>query len=139
MLCSPQNPTGTVIGRADLERLAAFALARGMTILSDEIHCDLVLDSGRAHTVTASLGPEVAARTITLMAPSKTYNLPGLAWIDCRPAGLADPSGAFLAAGVKLMDGTRFGAPGFVRLNFACPRTRLSEALRRMRSALPGH
>jgi cystathionine beta-lyase len=60
-----------------------------------------------------------------------------LAWIDCRRSGLADPVRAFLDAGVKLMDGARFGAQGFVRLNFGCPRARLAEALRRMRLALP--
>ena len=48
------------------------------TICSDEIHCDLILSPGRRHIPMASMDPEIAARTITLMAPSKTYNIPGL-------------------------------------------------------------
>src|ERR1019366_9938081 len=45
---------------------------------SDEIHCDLILDPSLPHVVTATLSPEIAARTLTFMAPSKTYNVPGL-------------------------------------------------------------
>jgi len=48
-----------------------------VVICSDEIHCDLVLDGGR-HVPIATLSEEIAARTITLMAPSKTFNIPGL-------------------------------------------------------------
>jgi cystathionine beta-lyase len=50
-----------------------------LVLCSDEIHCDLILDPTLPHIPTATLlGDEVAARTITLMAPSKTYNVPGL-------------------------------------------------------------
>jgi cystathionine beta-lyase len=59
-----------------------------------------------------------------------------LAWIDCRGCGLANPLAAFEAAGVGLYDGADFGAPGFVRLNFACPPAMLDEALTRMARAL---
>jgi cystathionine beta-lyase len=52
-------------------------LRRGLTIIADEIHCDLVY-TGHEHVPMASLAPEVAARTITLMAPSKTFNQAGL-------------------------------------------------------------
>ena len=77
MLCNPHNPVGRVYTRVELERMAAICLDRGLTIVADEIHCDLLLD-GRQHVPMASLSPEVEARTITFMAPSKTFNLPGL-------------------------------------------------------------
>jgi cysteine-S-conjugate beta-lyase len=78
MLCNPHNPTGRVFSRGELERLAEICLRRDMVLCSDEIHCDLVLDRDKRHLPIATLSPEVAARTITLMAPSKTYNIPGL-------------------------------------------------------------
>src|SRR6185312_8762295 len=49
-----------------------------LLLCSDEIHCDLILDPALKHISTATLSPEIAARTFTFMAPSKTYNLPGL-------------------------------------------------------------
>jgi cystathionine beta-lyase len=76
--CNPQNPTGRCFPRADLEKLADFCLRRNLLIASDEIHCELVLDASCAHVPMASLSPEVAARTMTFMSPSKTYNIPGL-------------------------------------------------------------
>ncbi len=78
MLCNPHNPVGRVFTRAELERLATICEQRDMVICSDEIHCDLVLDSDKRHLPLATLDPSIAKRTITLMAPSKTYNLPGL-------------------------------------------------------------
>jgi cystathionine beta-lyase len=77
LLCNPHNPVGRRFDRNELERIAEICLARNLVICSDEIHCDLVLDGG-PHTPTASLSPEVSAQTITLMAPSKTFNVPGL-------------------------------------------------------------
>jgi cystathionine beta-lyase len=77
LLCNPHNPVGRVFRRDELERMAEICLRHGMTICSDEIHCDLLFD-GRQHIPIAALAPEVADRTITLMAPSKTYNIPGL-------------------------------------------------------------
>jgi cystathionine beta-lyase len=79
-LCNPQNPGGTVFTRAELARLAG--LTRDCTIVSDEIHCDLILDGGKRHVPIASLGPEVSRRTVTLMSPNKTFNFPsaGSAW-----------------------------------------------------------
>ncbi|MBA4135962.1 MAG: aspartate aminotransferase [Opitutus sp.] len=76
-LCSPHNPVGRAFSRAELEQVAAFCIRHNLVLVSDEIHCDLVLDD-IAHVPIARLSPEVAARTITLMAPSKTYNVPGL-------------------------------------------------------------
>lgn len=77
LLCNPHNPVGRRFERRELERITEICLARDIIICSDEIHCDLVLDGG-SHVPTASLSPEVSARTITLMAPSKTFNIPGL-------------------------------------------------------------
>jgi cysteine-S-conjugate beta-lyase len=77
LLCNPHNPVGRLYGRAELEGLAQRCLRRDLWIIADEIHCELLLD-GRQHVPIASLSPEVEARTITLMAPSKTFNLPGL-------------------------------------------------------------
>ncbi|MEJ2734139.1 MAG: PatB family C-S lyase [Anaerolineae bacterium] len=220
LLCNPHNPVGRVFRRDELERMAEICLRHDIVICSDEIHCDLVFE-GHPHLPIASLYPEIAARTITLMAPSKTYNVAGLhasvaiipnpqlrkrfeavradlvprldvlgyaaivaayrdggpwlnqvlrylqanrdfllryvsdslpgismhspegtylAWLDCREAALPpDPHRFFLEkAKVALNDGATFGRGGeeFVRLNFACPRTTLIEALERMRQAL---
>ena len=77
VLCNPHNPVGRVFSPEELRRMAEICLAHDAWIISDEIHCDLVLDGNR-HTPVASLSPEIAARTITLMAPSKTFNLAGL-------------------------------------------------------------
>ena len=79
ILCSPHNPLGRVFSRQELETLTEICLAHDIVICSDEIHCGLVLDESCRHVPTASLNPEVASRTITLLAPSKTYNIPGLA------------------------------------------------------------
>lgn len=220
LLCNPHNPVGRVFTRDELQRLAAFAQERDLLICSDEIHCGLVLDADTPHLPIAGLGPEIARRTITLMAPSKTWNIPALycafavisdpalrtryrralrglvphvnvlglvaaeaayrdgepwrrallaylrgnrervmevvaalpgltttrpeatylAWIDCREMmagrGIADPTAFFEAAGVGLSDGRPFGAPGFVRLNFGCPRATLDEGLARIAKAL---
>ena len=213
--CHPQNPTGRVFPRRELERVAEFCLRRDLLLLSDEIHCDLILHSKERHTPTASLSSDVAARTVTLMAPSKTYNIPGLcaafavipdaglrrrfvaeaaspdppvnvfgyracaaayrdgaewraalldylranervvreeieatrglrmhpveatylAWVDARGLDVEDPASHFRRYGVELSDGRAFGAPGWVRLNFGCPRSTLCEGLRRVRAA----
>ncbi len=218
LLCNPQNPTGRVFCRDELEQLADFCERHDMVICSDEIHCDLILDPARRHLPTASLDPAVAARTITLMAPSKTFNLPGLgcsfavigddalrrrfrrvmagivpyvnlfgytaalaayrdgeawldalldylrgnrdlvqravsampglamatveatylAWIDARGLGLNDPAAFFELAGAGLSDGREFGWPGYVRLNFGCPRPLLRQGLERMARAVAG-
>ncbi|NPV07783.1 MAG: putative C-S lyase [Anaerolineae bacterium] len=222
LLCSPHNPVSRVFTRAELERLAETCLRHRVIICSDEIHCDLVY-RGYEHIPIASLAPEVGRRTVTLMAPSKTYNIPGLhcafaviedealrrryqlaraglvgepnvlgfvaalaayregqewleqvlayleanrdflaahvaanlpgvritpvegtflAWLDCRELALpGGPSRFFLEeARVDLSDGATFGAQGegFVRLNFACSRGVLQEALDRMAKALEG-
>ncbi len=218
MLCNPHNPVGRAFDRDELAWIAALAERHDMVICSDEIHCGLVLDEDRPHIPIAALDDAVAQRSITLMAPSKTWNIaslycalaiipnaalrrrfrtamrgivphvnllglvaceaayrdgeawrqalldvlrknrarvdaalrgmPGihstppeatyLAWLDCRDTGLDDPAGFFEAGGVGLSDGSPFGAPGFVRLNFGCPPATLDEALDRMQRALRG-
>jgi cystathionine beta-lyase len=77
-LCNPHNPLARVWRREELARLAEFCGRHNLMLCSDEIHCDLILDPALPHVPTALLAPEIAARTVTLMAPSKTYNVPGL-------------------------------------------------------------
>ena len=77
-LCNPHNPLARVWRRDELERLAEFCERNNLILCSDEIHCDLILEPSIPHLPTALLSPEIAARTLTLMAPSKTYNVPGL-------------------------------------------------------------
>jgi len=218
VLCSPHNPIGRVWRRDELEAIVDFCRRHDLVLCSDEIHCDLILDD-LEHVTTAVLSDEAATRTVTLMSPSKTFNLPGLnfafaiipdeglrrrfcaaaegllpfpgcfalaaaeaayrdggpwltelleylrgnrdlverfvsvelpgmstthveatylAWLDVRGLGFADPARAFREAGVALSDGIDFGAPGYLRLNFACPRSTLEEALERMRRAVTG-
>ena len=77
MLCNPFNPIGRTLTRTELESIVDISVQNDLIICSDEIHCDLVLD-GRPHIPTASISEAAAERTITLMAPSKTFNLAGL-------------------------------------------------------------
>jgi len=78
-LCNPHNPVARVYRREELTRLGEFCLRHKIILCSDEIHCDLILDDALRHVPAGTLAPEIAANTITLMAPSKTYNIPGLA------------------------------------------------------------
>ncbi len=78
LLCNPHNPVGRAYDRHELSRLAELCEKRRLTICSDEIHAGLVLEPGRRHIPLASLSPETASRTITLLAPSKTCNIAGL-------------------------------------------------------------
>ena len=222
IFCNPHNPVGRVYTQKELEKVAEICLRHHVILCSDEIHCDL-LYPGYRHIPIAGLSHEVSLQTVTLMAPSKTFNLAGLscgfvviqnarlrklwetfshglipgvnilghvaalagyrdgqewldqvlgylknnrdflaqyvkenmpsirmtkmeatylAWLDCRDSGLlGNPSEFFLKrAKVALNDGGEFGrgGEGFVRLNFACPRKTLAEALDRMASALKG-
>ena len=220
ILCNPHNPVGRVFRQDELECMAEICLRHNVVICSDEIHCDLVFN-GNQHISIASLDPEIAQNTITLIAPSKTYNLAGLecsvaiiqnpdlrekfqkarqglvgwvnligmlagtvayrqgqewldqllaylesnrdylydyvqqelpgismakpegtylGWLDCRQSGIeGSPFEFFLEkAQVATNEGSAFGkgGEGFVRLNFGCPRSMLSEALERMKAAL---
>ena len=220
ILCNPHNPVGRAFNHEELEKLGQICLRHDLFICSDEIHADFVYD-GQHHIPIASIDPEIAARTVTLIAPNKSFNvagiscaiavipnpilrqqleearrglvqhvgilsyviteaaytqgeewlnkvvaylernrdylrqfvadeLPGinmgpvegtyLAWLDCRNLDLGEsPHEFFLReAHVGLNDGARFGpgGEGFVRLNFATPRSNLMEGLHRMRRAL---
>lgn len=87
LLCNPHNPVGRVYRREELERLAGICLRHGVLICSDEIHSDLIFSESH-HIPIASLNPEIAHHSITLMAPSKTFNIPGL---QCSFAIIPDP------------------------------------------------
>lgn len=77
LMSNPHNPVGRVFRREELALMAEACLRHGLSIVSDEVHCDLVF-RGHKHLPVALLSPEVEARTITLMAPSKSFNLAGL-------------------------------------------------------------
>ncbi len=214
LLCSPQNPTGRAYDRNELEALVDFCLRHDLTLVSDEIHCDLLLDATTSHAPTATLHPEL--RSISLFSPNKAYNIPGLslgvavvadpalrdafenaqsglvsgvsplafaaalwaytdrsdwlaavtgylaqnrdlledtvaaldgiemthveatylAWLDVRALGLENPNAHFERFGIGLSDGEEFGAPGFQRFNFACPRVTLEQGLSRLAEAV---
>jgi cysteine-S-conjugate beta-lyase len=221
LLCNPHNPTGAVYSRDELSKMAELCLKNETVIVSDEIHSELLL-GGATHTPIAALSPAIAEKSITLIAPSKTFNIAGLfcgfaiiqdtdlrerfkqqmermtlhvaslaqvaaqaafsgecdawltelrayltancdflvefvekelpgvritvpeatylAWLDCTALNLVPtPYDFFLKeAKVALNDGAAFGTGGqnFVRLNFACPRSTLEEALNRIKKTL---
>lgn len=220
MLCNPHNPVGRCYTREELINLAEICTRNDLIICADEIHCDLVLENS-SHVPIASLSPEIAERCITLMAPSKTFNIAGLycgfaiiqntslrkqyqlaaqgilpevnllgltaalaaykngetwhkellvylngnrhfftdyvqehlpmlrttipegtflAWLDCSASGISGNQHEFFLnqAKVALNDGQRFGQGGndFVRLNFGCSRSTLTQALLQMKFAL---
>ena len=216
LFCNPQNPTGRVYDQAELERLAELVVANDTIVVSDEIHCPLVLDPGRRHIPLASLDAALEARSITLFAPTKAYNFPGLgcavavipdaalrlrfdvakvglatslsplayaaataafddasswlaeqnaflagnaarllaavddiegvsttpvegtylAWLDLTALALPNPAACFEAHGLGLSDGADFGAAGFLRFNFGCPRSLLEKGIQRLRCAV---
>lgn len=215
MLCNPHNPIGRVYPREELAQIGEFCLGHDLVICSDEIHCGLILDKDKSHIPLAKLFPDSQERIITLMSPSKTFNLAGigvgfaiipgdslrraftrataglvpgvsalgfvaaeaaykhgepwrqalldylrenrdlvertiaqisglsmthvegtyLAWIDVRALGIDSPGEFFERAGVLIWDGLDFGQEGFVRLNFACPRSQLRVGLERIQAA----
>ncbi len=77
LLCNPHNPVGKMFSYQELESIRAVCERHDIIVCADEIHCDLVLHPDRRHVPYGSLDP-AAGRSITLMAPSKTFNLPGL-------------------------------------------------------------
>ncbi|MEA5256915.1 MalY/PatB family protein [Arcicella aquatica] len=216
MLCNPHNPGGTVFTKEELEQLVDICEKHDIIICSDEIHADLILDASKKHRPLASLSEKAANRTVTLMAPSKTFNIAGLgcsvavisnpvlrkkfemakqgffppltrysqdaaivayrdcedwrlalidylkdnhdylyqslngykglkllpleatylAWIDARETGIDNIQEKLLAGGVRIMDGKIFKGEGFFRLNFACPKALLIEAVDRIKKSL---
>lgn len=77
LLCNPQNPSGRVFSKWELDRIAEIAEEHDLVIVSDEIHCDIVYAPHR-HIPVASLSLDAQNRTVTLVAPSKTFNVAGL-------------------------------------------------------------
>lgn len=217
ILCHPHNPVGCVWRSEDLRTLLDFCERHRLVLISDEIHCDLILEESVPWTPMLSFGERAMRRVITLHSPSKTYNLPGLAcayavipdeglratfaracrgivteinafgyaacaaayrhggpwrsdliaylrgnrdvlyrfvqeclpevvlrpmeatylaWLDVRALRLERPQAHFEQYGVGLSNGADFGAPGFLRLNFGCPRSRLVQALERIERAV---
>ncbi len=76
MLCNPQNPTGKVFSREELRKMAEICLKNDILICSDDIHSDIVF-KGSKHIPIASLSEEIAQNTVTLISPSKTFNVAG--------------------------------------------------------------
>ncbi len=114
LLCNPHNPVGRVWSPGELEALAAFCVARDLTVVADEVFADLCLPGQRV-TPFASLGADIAARTVTCTSASKAFNLAGL---GCAAALVPDPAlrkavGAALAA-------TGFTTPGPFGLAASC-------------------
>lgn len=77
LLCNPHNPLGIIFTRKELTRMAEICIKNNVLIVSDEIHSELLLDDNK-FTPMAKISPEIANHTITLIAPSKTFNVPGL-------------------------------------------------------------
>ncbi len=77
ILCNPHNPVGRAFRQDELERMAEICLRHEMVICSDEIHCDLIF-KGKKHIPIASIDKEIAKNTVTLMSPTKTFNVAGL-------------------------------------------------------------
>lgn len=76
LLCNPQNPTGRVYERDELMALVEFCRRHELTLVSDEIHCELILEPTRHHVPVATLAPDLPS--ITLFSPNKAYNTPGI-------------------------------------------------------------
>ncbi|MFD2257943.1 MalY/PatB family protein [Luteolibacter algae] len=219
LLCNPQNSLGRAFSAEEVTKLAGFCEKHDLVLVSDEIHCDLVFDEETTpHFSAAQLPEALAKRSITLLSPSKTWNIAGLgyafalipddsirrrfnaarghtlaeinalsyyaaeaaykegepwrqelvaylktnrdelvrfindeceglkihapeatylAWIDARGLGVENPANFFeQEAGLFLSDGAFFGWPGYVRFNFACPRSRMLEGLEKMKTAI---
>ena len=101
LLCNPHNPVGKMYSTKILERVANICERNDLVICSDEIHCELLLNH-KTHRPTATLSSAMADRCITLMAPSKTFNLAGL---SCGYAIIQNP---------MLMEQVRKAAAGLI-------------------------
>lgn len=81
LFCNPQNPLGRVFSMAEIEQLAEFCETHDLILVSDEIHCDLIFDEAATpHFSALRLPARFADRTITLLSPSKTWNIAGLGY-----------------------------------------------------------
>lgn len=97
MICNPQNPTGRCYSEDELSGLAKFVDQHNLLLVSDEIHCNIILDGKCTHRPIAAAHPDIAHRTISLFAATKVYNIPG---ISCAAAVIPDAQlrRSFLAA-----------------------------------------
>lgn len=77
LLCNPHNPTGRVWTRDELTRIGEICLRHGVTVVSDEIHCEFVFD-GHTYTPFASISKEFSSNSVTCISPSKAFNIAGL-------------------------------------------------------------
>ena len=81
LLCNPQNPLGRVFSADEIVQLAEFCETHDLVLVSDEIHCDLIFDEAATpHFSALNLPERLAQRTITLLSPSKTWNIAGLGY-----------------------------------------------------------
>ena len=98
-LCNPHNPIGLQWDAQTLRRVASICREAGMVLVSDEIYGDMML-GGVRHIPTASVSPEAEDVTITLGAPSKTFNIPGIvsAWTVVKSPRLREPFFSWLSA-----------------------------------------
>ncbi|MCY4130777.1 MAG: PatB family C-S lyase [Gammaproteobacteria bacterium] len=215
MLSNPQNPTGRIYTRDELQALAEICLRTNTAIVSDEIHWGICLEPGSTHIPLATLGEEIEENTITLISHTKSYNIAGLqsafavirnpelrerfdtakngwmssvsplayaaaiaaysdnstwldelqtylranrdiltdsvrklpnlsmapvegthlGWIDARKIPVSDHAAYFESHGLGFSDGVEFGAPGFVRFNFATPQSVLKRGISRLETA----
>jgi cystathionine beta-lyase len=78
LFCHPHNPIARVWIRDEIARIAEFCARHNLVLNTDEIHCDLLLKPGAVHEPFGVVAPAEAHRTVTFMAPSKAYNIPGL-------------------------------------------------------------
>ena len=88
MFCNPHNPGGTVYSREELEELADLCLRHRLPVISDEVHCDLIYSAEQSHTHIATLNKDIQDLSITLLSPSKVYNIAGL---SCAAAIIPNP------------------------------------------------
>lgn len=88
LFCNPQNPTGRVYDRDELQALAELVVQNDTIVISDEIHCPIILDPTKRHVPIASLDRAVEVRSISLFAPTKAFNFPGL---NAAVAVIPDP------------------------------------------------
>ncbi len=78
LICNPQNPTGRCYNEAELHELASFVINNNLILVSDEIHCNIILGTNAQHHPISALVPELLERTISLYSASKVYNIPGV-------------------------------------------------------------
>ncbi|MDC8832529.1 MalY/PatB family protein [Alteromonas gilva] len=77
ILCNPMNPVGSVMSQAEIDKISDICVRHNVALCSDEIHCDLILDEHAKH-IPAGRVEQLAERSVTLMAASKTFNVAGL-------------------------------------------------------------